>query len=128
MLIVHSKKTKKKMSLLKNAKRDKFLNTLIERRTDALDKTLQELVEKNNPTLQSIMKVEKLFKKHIEFASRSELSRELKGSMKPPVLNTIIVRLVSENKLIVNNDRSLTWIDIEGNEKLNKLFREAVPL
>lgn len=128
MLTAYTKGTEEKRSLLENTKRDEFLNILIERRIDALDKILQELVEKNNPTLQSIMKVEKLFKKHVEFASRSELLRELKGSMKPSVLNTIVVRLVSENKLIVNNDRSLTWIDTEGNEKLNKVFKKAVSL
>jgi hypothetical protein len=110
------------------SKGSKFLNMLIERRADTLDQVLQDLVKKNNPTLQSIMKVEKMFKKNIEFASRSELSRELNGSMKPPVLNTIITRLVMENKIIVNNDRSLTWIDSKGNAKLNKAFRKAVPI
>lgn len=65
------------------------------------------------------MKVESFFKIHIEFDSRTHLLRELKGSMKPTALNTIIARLVSENKL-VNDDHSLTWIDTEGNKKLNK--------
>lgn len=117
-----------KISHPDNTKRDEFLNILIERRVDALGKILLELVERNNPTLQSIMKVENLFKKYVEFASRSQLLRELKGSMKPAVLNTIIARLVSENKLIVNNDRSLTWIDTKGNKKLNKAFNKAIPL
>ncbi len=74
------------------------------------------------------MKVEKLFKKRIEFDSRTHLLRELKGSMKPTALNTVLARLVSENKIVVNDDHSLTWIDSEGNEKLNKAFENAVPL
>ena len=48
--------------------------------------------------------------------------------MKAPVLNTIIAHFVSENKLVVNDDHSLTWIDAEGNEKLNRVFEKAVPL
>ena len=72
--------------------------------------------------------VESLFKIHIEFDFRTHLLRELKGSMKPTALNTIIARLVSENKLVVNDDHSLTWIDTEGNKKLNKAFDTALSL
>lgn len=72
--------------------------------------------------------MEDLFKRNIEFNSRSHLLRELKGSMKASVLNTIIAHFVAENKLVVNDDRSLTWIDTEDNEKLNKVFEKAVRL
>jgi len=48
--------------------------------------------------------------------------------MKTTVLDTIIAHFVSENKLVVSNDNSLTWIDTGGNEKLNKAFEKAVPL
>lgn len=84
------------------------------------------MAERNNPRLLSIRKVEDLFKKNIEFNSRSHLLRELKGSMKATVLNTIIAHFVAENKLVVNGDHSLTWIDTEGNKKLNKVFGKAV--
>lgn len=117
-----------KRSSLQNTNRDEFLKILIERRKDELNKLVQELAEKNNPKLLSIMKVENLFKEHVEFDSRSQLLRELEGSMKATVLNTIIARLVSENKLVVNDDHSLTWIDTEGNEELNKEFDNAIPL
>jgi hypothetical protein len=110
-----------------NNSRDEFLKILIERQIDKLDTLVQKLAEKNNPRLLSIKKVENLFKKNIEFNSRSHLLRELKGSMKASVLNTIIAHLVSENKLVVNDDHSLTWIDTEGNEKLHKVFEKAVP-
>lgn len=117
-----------KSSILKDNSRDEFLKILIEREADKLDILVQKLAEKNNPRLLSIKKVEDLFKKNIEFNSRSHLLRELKGSMKASVLNTIIAHLVSENKLVVNDDHSLTWIDTESNEKLNKVFEKAVRL
>ncbi|CAE6485720.1 MAG TPA: hypothetical protein VNK07_00235 [Candidatus Binatia bacterium] len=113
---------------IKDNSGDEFLKILIEKRADKLDALVQKLAEKNNPRLLSIKKVEGLFKKNIEFNSRSHLLRELKGSMKASVLNTIIAHLVLENKLVVNDDHSLTWIDTEGNEKLNKVFEKAVPL
>ncbi|MEX0656999.1 MAG: hypothetical protein WD154_05595 [Nitrosopumilaceae archaeon] len=118
----------KKSSVLKDNSGDKFLKILIKRQPDKLDNLVQKLAEKNNPRLSSIKKVEDLFKKNIEFNSRSHLLRELKGSMKASVLNTIIAYFVAENKLVVNDDHSLTWIDAEGNEKLNKVFEKAVPL
>lgn len=109
-------------------KSDEFLQILIKKHKNQLLRLVHELATKNNTTLLSIMKVEKLFKKHIEFDSRTHLLRKLEGTMKPIVLNTVIARLVSENKLVVNPDHSLTWIDTEGNDKLNKVFDTAVPL
>lgn len=123
-----TKRSSKKSSILKDNPGDEFLKILIERQHDKLDALVQKLAEKNNPRLLSIKKVEDLFKKNIEFNSRSHLLRELKGSMKASVLNTIIAHFVAENKLVVNDDHSLTWIDTEGNEKLNRVFEKAVPL
>ena len=117
-----------KKGSIPKTKSDEFLKILIKKRRDQLDSLVQELAKKNNPKLLSILKVENLFKKHIEFDSRTHLLRELKGSMKPTALNTVLARLVSENKIVVNGDHSLTWIDSEGNEKLNKAFENAVPL
>ncbi|NHI04041.1 hypothetical protein DYY67_1416 [Candidatus Nitrosotalea sp. TS] len=107
---------------------DEFLKILIQRRKNKLGKIVEKLAKKNNPKLLSIMKVEDLFKDYIEFDSRSQLLRKLEGSMKAAVLNTIIARLVLENKIVVNDDHSLTWIDTEGNRKLNKQFDTAIPL
>ena len=128
MLSTYSRELEKKRTSPQNARHDKFLKILIERKSEELSKLVQELAERTNPKLLSIIKVENLFQKHIEFDSRTQLLRELKGSMKATVLNTVIARLVSENKLVVNDDHSLTWIDTEGNEKLNKIFDKAVPL
>ena len=109
-------------------KSDEFLEVLIKKQRTQLHKLVLKLATENNPKLLSIMKVETLFKKYIEFDSRTNLLRKLEGTMKPIVLNTIIARLVSENKLVINQDHSLTWIDTEGNDKLNKVFDTAVPL
>jgi hypothetical protein len=106
-------------------KRDEFLQALIEGKRTKLDKLVKELARKNNTTLNSILKVENLFKEHVEFNSRSHLLRELKGSMKASILNTIIARLVCENKLVIHDDHSLTWIDTKENKKLNAQFSKA---
>ncbi|MGI0062048.1 MAG: hypothetical protein ACREBA_06310 [Nitrosotalea sp.] len=118
----------KKRTSLQNTNRDEFLRILIKRDKSELHKIVLRLAKRDNPTLLSIMKVENLFKDYIEFDSRSQLLRKLDGSMKATSLNTIIARLVSENKLFVNDDHSLTWIDTEGNEKLNKQFDNAIAL
>ena len=76
----------------------------------------------------NIEKVEKLFKKTIEFDSKSQLLRKLDGSISRYELDKIITHLRKEHKIIVNNDRSLTWIDITGNKKMQKLAASAVPL
>ena len=69
---------------------DKFLKILIEKPRDQINHLVQELAEKNNPKLLSMIKVESFFKIHIEFDSRIHLLRELKGGMKSTSLNTII--------------------------------------
>lgn len=106
---------------------DEFITILIKKKKKDLHKLVQELAKRDNPTLLSIMKVEKLFKEHIEFDSRSQLLRKLDGSMKATSLNTILAHLVDENKILVNDDHSLTWIDIRGNKKMIKLWKSAVP-
>lgn len=111
-----------------DADRNKFLSILIRKQKKELDKIVAELAGKNNPTLLSIKKVENLFREHNEFDSRTHLLRQLNGSMKATVLNTIIAHLVSENKIVVNDDHSLTWVDSRGNSRLNEEFGKAVSL
>src|SRR5947209_18570959 len=98
----------KKRATFQNSNPDEFLKILLKGSKNELDKLVQFLAKRDNPTLQSIMKVEHLFKDNIEFDSRSQLLRKLDGSMKASSLNTIIDRLVSDNKIIVNHDDSLT--------------------
>jgi hypothetical protein len=115
----------KRRHLQKN-NRDEFIKILIKRQKKKLHKLVEELAKRDNPTLLSIMKVENLFRNNMEFDSRSQLLRKLDGSMKATSLNTVIARLVEENKIIVNEDHSLTWIDTKGNKRLNKQFDTAV--
>ena len=117
-----------KRTIFQNTNRHEFLQILIKGGKNELHKLVQELAKRDNPKLMSIIKVENLFKEHIEFNSRSQLLRKLDGSMKNTSLNTIIARLVEDNKIVVNDDHSLTWIDTEGNEKLNKEFDSVIPL
>ena len=85
------------------------------------------LAKRNDPRLLSQMRVEDLFKERIEFDSRTQLLRALQGSMKADTLNTIIARLVQQERLLINEDHSLTWIDTTGNDVLNRAFDEAAP-
>lgn len=102
---------------------DDFLKKLVTKRN--LRQFVENLAEKNNPTLLSILKVESLFKEHIEFDSRSQLLRKLDGTMKSTVLNTILAYLAYQDKIVTNDDNSLTWIDTQGNDKLNREFAKA---
>ena len=107
---------------------DRILAIMIKKDPAQISKLVLKLARKNDPRLLSQIKVEDLFKKHIEFGSRTQLLRVLKGTMKADTLNTIIARLVSEDRLVVNEDHSLTWIDTAGNEKLNGIFERAVKI
>lgn len=85
-------------------------------------------LEKYNPTLKSVLKIETLFKENIEFSSKNQILRKLDGSMKAPVLNVILKYLQSIDKIIQNSDKSWTWIYAADNEKLKKSFSRAIKL
>ena len=89
---------------------------------------INKLVLKFNPTLKSILKVEELFRENIEFDSKSQLLRKMNGSMKAAVLNVILTRFLMDNKIIINDDKSLTWIYAEDNKKLKKSWKNAKTL
>ena len=83
---------------------------------------------KYNPTLKTILKIEELFQKHGEFDSRSQLLRELGGSMKIQVLNVILKYLKSLGKVLDNEDGSWTWIFAKDNKKIRESWEKAVDL
>lgn len=85
-------------------------------------------LESFNPTLKSILKVEEVFQNRGEFDSRSQLIRELGGSMKIQVLSVILKYLKSLGKVIDNDDGSWTWVFSKNNEKLKKSWEKAVEL
>lgn len=99
-------------------------------KTRALDlnAVLERDLEKYNPTLKSILKVERLFRENIEFDSKNHLLRKLDGSMKAPVLNVILKYLKELGKLVENKDGSWTWIYASNNKKLKKSYKESVKL
>lgn len=82
-------------------------------------------LQEHNPTLKSILKVEDLFKKHVEFRSKNQILRKLDGSMKPPVLNVILRYLRGLGKVIDNDDGSWTWIYAADNPKLRRSYAKA---
>ena len=97
-------------------------------RTFGIDSTLKKDLELYNPTLKSVLKVEEMFEKNIEFSSKSQLLRKLDGSMKAPVLNVILRYLRGIGKVIDNGDGSWTWIYAAGNKKLKTSYNKAIRL
>ena len=85
-------------------------------------------LKQSNPTLKSILKVEKLLKENIEFDSKSQLLRKLDGSMKASVLDIILRYLAKSNKILFDKDGSIVWIDATNNKKLKTSYRKAVKL
>ncbi len=71
-------------------------------------------LQKYNPTLRNILKVEQIMTKHKEFDSKNKLSKKLDVSMRPPVLNIILKYLEKSNKILLNHDGSITWIYINA--------------
>ena len=107
-------------------KNNKASPTVIRHYTISVD--IKKDLEEYNPTLKSILKVEELFQKHGEFGSRSQLLRELGGSMKMQVLNVILKYLKSLGKVLDNEDGSWTWIFAKDNKKLKRSWDAAIDL
>lgn len=89
---------------------------------------MKKELNRYNPTLKSILKVEELFQKNGEFDSRSQLLRELGGSMKIQVLDVILKYLKSLGKVLDNEDGSWTWIFAKDNKKLKQSWEKAVEI
>ena len=92
------------------------------------NKELAQDLKIHNPTLKSILKVEKLFLENGEFDSRTQLIRALGGSMKIQVLDVILKYLQSLGMVIDNDDGSWTWIFSKDNKKMRASWDKAVPL
>lgn len=83
-------------------------------------------IQKYNPTLKNILKVEQLFTKHKEFDSKAQLTKNLDVTMRPPVLNVILKYLERSNKILIDNDGSLVWI--YASPKAKSSWEKAVKL
>ena len=89
---------------------------------------LNKFVEMFNPTLESILKVEDMFKKEIEFDSKIQLLRKMGDSIEEPVLDAILMRLVTDNSIMINKDSTLTWICVDGDKDQAKIWEDAIPM
>lgn len=107
-------------------KNNKAAPTVIRHYTISVD--IKKDLKEYNPTLKSVLKVEELFQKYEEFDSRSQLLRELGGSMKMQVLNVILKYLKSLGKVLDNEDGSWTWIFAKDNKKIKQSWDVAVDI
>jgi len=83
-------------------------------------------LQKYNPTLRNILKVEQAMTKYKEFDSKNQLSKKLDISMRPPVLNVILKYLEKSNKILLNQDGTITWI--YANAKAMESWKKAEKL
>ena len=83
-------------------------------------------LKKYNPTLKNILKIEQILAKYKEFDTKKQLVEKLDKSMRPPVLNIILKYLEKSNKILLNEDGSITWI--YASPKAIKSFEKAVKL
>ena len=81
-------------------------------------------IQKYNPTLKNILKIEQLFTKYKEFDSKAQLAKKLDVTMRPPVLNVILEYLERSNKILIDNDGSLVWI--YASPKAKKRWEKAI--
>lgn len=85
-----------------------------------------ENVQKYNPTLKNILRVERVLSKYKEFGSKAQLTRKLDITMRPPVLNMILKYLEKSSKILVDKDGSIVWI--YASPKAKKSWERAVKL
>ncbi len=90
--VAHSKTVPKEQG-------DKLLATMIKKDQSQMRRLVLRLAKKNNPRLPSQIRVEDLLRKHTEFDSRGQLFCALRCGMKAGTLNTIIARLVQQDRL-----------------------------
>ena len=83
--------------------------------------------EKFNPTIRSLIMVEKLICQNKEFESKSQLYKKLPTGMQYPIFNFILEILEKQNKIMLDKNGSIFWIG-PASKKLEKRLREAKPL
>lgn len=84
-------------------------STIIRKKHDSKTSLFQN-ISKYNPTLKNILKIEQLLAKYKEFDSKSQLTKKLDVTMRPPVLNVILRYLEQSNKVLLDEDGSIIWI------------------
>lgn len=80
--------------------------------------------EKFNPTIRSIIMVEKLICENKEFDSKSQIYKKLPTGMQYPIFNFILEILEKQNKIMIDKDGSIFWIG-PASKKLENRLRKA---
>lgn len=93
---------------------------------ESIKEIMKITLEKYNPTLKNILKVEQIMAMYKEFDTKKQLVEKLDVTMRPPVLNIILKYLEKSNKILLNSDGSITWI--YASPKAIKSWEKAVKL
>jgi len=83
---------------------------LAQKHNELKSKDVLQDIQKYNPTLKNILKVERLLAEYKEFDSKADLAKKLDVTMRPPVLNVILRYLEKSNKILLDKDGSIVWI------------------
>lgn len=92
--------------------------------TSSMD--ISESIQKYNPTLKNILRVENTLSENKEFDSKAQLAKKLDITMRPPVLNVILLYLEKSGKILLDRDGSIVWI--YASPKARKSWDKAVRL
>jgi hypothetical protein len=87
---------------------------------------ISESIQKYNPTLKNILRVEQVLSENKEFESKAQLAKKLDITMRPPVLNVILRYLEESGKILLDNDGSIVWI--YASPKARKSWGRAIRL
>lgn len=98
----------------------------VAKRRTVADGSIFEDIQKYNPTLKNILKIEQALAEHKEFASKAQLAKKLDVTMRPPVLNVILRYLQRSNKVLLDDDGSIVWI--HASPKAKKSWEKSVKL
>ncbi|MEX0656322.1 MAG: hypothetical protein WD154_02105 [Nitrosopumilaceae archaeon] len=104
---------KKSQKNTQNTENISFMNYILKR------------TEKFNPTIRSLVMVEKLICENKELESKSQLYKKLPTGMQYPIFNFILEILERQNKIMLDKDGSIFWIGSAG-KKLQKRLEKAV--
>ena len=118
-IYVHSKTMSKQKSIYQ-----KQIDN--ENYVESIKEIMEITLEKYNPTLKNILKIEQIMAMYKEFDTKKQLVEKLDVSMRPPVLNVILKYLEKSNKILLNSDGSVTWI--YASPKAIKNWEKAVKL
>ena len=93
---------------------------------ESIKEIMEITLEKYNPTLKNILRVEQIMAMYKEFDTKKQLVEKLDVTMRPPVLNVILKYLEKSNKILLNSDGSITWV--YASSKAIKSWEKAVKL